>query len=182
MSFPGTIIQLSSRMMNPKQPVITGVPVMDTSIQAWISNTQSILKFPVTILSVSGLLVAGTFAEVAPRKSLEFLDNMVGKIVFFIVPLLFAESLGWATGLLAAVVSLIIFTRLQKVDPEVEEGFVDSSGTQQNSDTSLIPNGKRWFVERVLGETPVAISSNRVRSYTVDDENPHKSSSRSSNK
>lgn len=152
------------------------VPVieeMDMSIFAWVTNTHTVLKWPATILTVAALLVAGAFAEIAPRKSLEFLDNTFGSCLFFIMPLLCSVVLDWPTGLLAAVVSLIIFARLQKQD--TSEGFLDTDGTVQN--TKLISNPHRWFIERMLGETPVAISSDRILTGAVQDKDNHKSSS-----
>jgi len=153
------------------------VPEMDKSLDSWISNIQFILRFPVKILTVIGLLVAGTFAETVPRKSIEILDTSIGTLVLFVIPFLFARFLDWATGLLAAVVCLIVFARLQKADPE--EGFLNSVSDEE-SETKLISNPKRWFVERVLGETPVAISSDRVRTYALEDENAHTTSSHGS--
>ena len=147
-------------MVNAKVPP---VPEMDTSFENWILNTKSVLNLPIMILSVISLLVAGTFAEVAPRKSLEFMDNTIGTIFFFVVPLLVCVSLGWSTGLLAAVVSLIIFTRLQESD--VDEGFMDSP------ETTIVSNPNRWFVEKILGERPVAISSDRVITRAVQGDN-----------
>jgi hypothetical protein len=150
------------------------VPKMDTSLEAWILNVRHVLHFPVTILSVAGLLVAGAFAETAPRKSLEFLDNYIGRTVFFVLPLICGLLLDWPTGLLAAAVSLIIFARLQK--PDSKEGFDDS--VNREKETDIIPNPKRWFVESVLNETPLAISSDKIkRGYTSDEDARTSSSS-----
>jgi hypothetical protein len=145
---------------------------IDTSLKSWIFNTHTVIKSPLTILSVIGLIIAGAFAEIAPRKSLEFLDTTFGSILFFAIPLSISYFLDWATGLLATVVSLIIFTRLQKQD--VSEGFIDDL-----SMTELIPSPKRWFVEKVLGETPIAISSDRVSSSQMKDTDSRTSSSSS---
>lgn len=144
---------------------------MDKSIQGWIQNIQHILRFPATILGVAGLLVAGAFAESASRKSFEFLNNYMGQSLFFIAPLCIAYSLDWATGLLAAVVALIFFARLQI--PDTEEGFMNDLATE------IVPTTKRWFVEKVLGETPIAISSDRIRRGYGKDEDTRTSSSSS---
>ena len=147
---------------------------IDSSLETWILNVRHVLHFPVTILSVAGLLVAGAFAETAPRKSLEFLDNYIGHTVFFVLPLICGLVLDWPTGLLAAAVSLILFARLQK--PDSKEGFDDS--VNRDMETDIIPNSKRWFVESVLGETPIAISSDKIkRGYTSDEDTKTNSSS-----
>ena len=132
---------------------------IDMSLLAWITDTYTVLHWPLTILSVLGLVVLGSFIEIAPRKSLEFLDTTLGRSLFFIFPFLIASVIDWPTGLLAGVVSLIIFARLQKQDSS--EGFTDTSNTTDNS-TKFISSPHRWFIERVLGESPLAISSDRI--------------------
>jgi hypothetical protein len=149
-----------------------GPTEVDNSILAWMTNTHSVLHSPVTILSVVGLLVIGVFSEIAPRKSLEFLDNIFGSLLFFISPFVFAILLDWPTGLLAAVVSLIVFARLQKQD--YTEGFSDAlDGTEQS--TKIISNPHRWFIEKMMGERPLAISSDRVITTSVQDNYTNKS-------
>jgi len=156
------------------------VPDMDTSLEAWIYNIRTVLHFPGTILTIAGLLLAGGFAETAPRKSLEMLDSTIGHALFFIVPLFLALMLDWATGLLAAAICLIIFARLQKADPDSEEGFADIA---TSSDTKIVSSTQRWFVEKVLGETPIAISLDRIarKRYEDNDSRTSSSSSMSSN-
>jgi hypothetical protein len=138
---------------------------MDMSALSWIINTHTVLKWPGTILTVAALLVAGAFAQIAPRNSLEFLDNTIGSCLFFILPLVCTAVLDWPTGLLAAVVSLILFARLQKKD--TSEGFSDTVDDKSEQNTKLISNPHRWFIERMLGERPVAISSDRIITTAV---------------
>jgi len=146
---------------------VTPKPIeeMDMSALAWILNTHTVLKWPGTILTVAALLVAGAFAQIAPRKSLEFLDNTLGSCLFFILPLVCTAVLDWPTGLLAAVVSLILFARLHKKD--TFEGFSDTVDDKSEQNTKLISNPHRWFIERMLGERPVAISSDRIITRAV---------------
>jgi hypothetical protein len=151
---------------------------IDTSLLSWVTNTHSVLHWPLTILSVIGLIVLGSFVEIAPRKSLEFLDNPLGSSLFFIIPFLISILIDWPTGLLAATVSLIIFARLQRQDPS--EGFSDVTDTNDIS-TKLISSPHRWFIERVLGESPLAISSDRINTKSVDNTNIRSSSSSMSN-
>lgn len=123
---------------------------MDMSLLSWITNTHSVLKWPGTILTVAALLVAGAFAQIAPRKSLDFLDNTLGTCLFFILPLVSTIIFDWPTGLLTAVVSLVVFARLQKQD--TSEGFSDTVDDKTEQNTKLVSNPHRWFIERILGE------------------------------
>jgi len=170
----------SSPKGSPK-PKVVNAPVgeeMDTSLVAWLTNTHVVLKWPGTILTVAILLVAGAFAEIAPRKSLEIFNNIFGSLLFFIFPLVCTYLLDWPTGLLASVVSLIVFARLQKQD--VSEGFSDTVDDGKEQNTKLVSNPHRWFVERMLGEKPVAISSERIITSAVQGNDMHTSISPSS--
>ena len=151
---------------------------IDMSLISWVMNTHNVLQWPLTILCVAGLVVAGAFAEIAPRKSLEFLDNMVGRSIFFVLPILTSLILDWPTGLLAAVVSLIVFARLQKEDST--EGFSDTVDDTSGQSTKIISNSHRWFVERMLGERPVAISSGRIITSAVEGEDDNRLTNNSS--
>ena len=93
-------------------------------------------------------------------------------MLLFVSPLVVSAILDWPTGLLTAVISLIIVARLQRYD--VSEGF---ASRDDRMITELIPNPKRWFVEKVLGETPIAISSDRVSSSEMKDIDTRTSSS-----
>ena len=151
---------------------------MDTSLMAWLTNTHDVLKWPGTILTVAILLVAGAFAEIAPRKSLEVFNNVFGSLLFFIFPLVCTYLLDWPTGLLASVVCLIVFARLQNQD--ISEGFSDTVDDGKEQNTKLVSNPHRWFVERMLGEKPVAISSDRIITSAVQGNDMHTSISPSS--
>jgi|UniRef100_A0A6C0DJZ1 hypothetical protein len=167
-------------MSSPKEPrsrANSAVPVveeMDMSVLSWLTNTHTVLKWPGTILTVVALLVAGAFAEIAPRKSLDFLDNTFGTCLFFILPMICTVVLDWPTGLLAAVVSLIVFARLQKKD--TSEGFSDTVDDTKAQNTKLVSNPHRWFIERMLGERPVAISSDRIITSAVQNPDVNTSS------
>ena len=156
---------------------LTAVDDIDMSLFSWVTNTHSVLHWPLTVLSVAGLVILGSFIEIAPRKSLEFLDNTLGRSLFFIFPFLIASVIDWPTGLLAGVVSLIIFARLQKQDSS--EGFTDTSNSNDNS-TKFISSPHRWFIERVLGESPLAISSDRITTSASKGSDIRSSSSSSS--
>jgi len=154
------------------------VPEMDMSLGNWIYNTRSMLHFPFTVVVVAALLVAGTFAETSSRKSLEALDSNLGRVILFILPMLIAYMIDWSTGVLAATVALIVFAKLQRGDDD--EGFMDSSDSDKSDvTTKIISNSHRWFVEKILGESPVAISSDRIRTSAVQGETQRSSSSSS---
>jgi hypothetical protein len=171
----------------PKPPKVSNTPKaqsepsIDTSLEAWIYNIRSVLHFPSTIFLIIGLLVLGTFIENVPRKVIQLLDNLPGMTVLFIFPLGVSLFIGWPAGLLAACISLIVFARIKKmaVTPDGdEEGFLNGSDDTVQT-TKLVSNPHRWFVEQVLGETPLAISSDRIQTKRAEDNDTRTSSSSS---
>ena len=166
----------SPKAGSPKAKAKAEVPEIDTSLAAWISNIKSVLHFPGTVLTVIVLIISGAFIESASRKSLELVDNVFGRILSFALPVGIAYFLDWQTGLLAAVVSLILFARLHRDD--TEEGFLSGTGDSVQS-TKIVSNTHRWFVEKVLGEMPLAISSDRIQTKRYDDDDARTSSSSS---
>jgi hypothetical protein len=171
----------SPKAGSPKagSPKAEKVPEIDMSLEAWIYNIRTVLHFPAMVITVISLLISGSFIESASRKSLEMLDNVFGKILGFALPIGIAYMIDWQTGLLAAAVSLILFARLQRHD--TEEGFLSGINTGSDSvqSTKIVSNTHRWFVEKVLGEMPLAISSDRIQTKRYDDNDTRTSSSSS---
>jgi hypothetical protein len=152
---------------------------LDTSLEAWIYNIRTVLHFPSAVLSVLGLLIIGTFVERSPRGSLKILNNMLGMAFLFIFPMCIAIFINFPIGILAASVALIVLARIRKDhgdDSEDSEGF---SGDDSVQTTKLVSNPHRWFVEKVLGEMPVAISSDRIQTKRTEDNDNRTSSSSS---
>jgi hypothetical protein len=72
-----------------------------------------------------------------------------------------------------------VFARLEREDSD--EGFMDTD-LKINNDvqtTKLVSNPHRWFVEKILGERPIAIASDRILTGPVRDEDNRTSSSSS---
>lgn len=129
---------------------------------------------------ILGLLIAGTFVETVPRKILVILDNPIGLSVLFLFPLLISLFISWPAGLLASSISLIILAKLKRFDDDDEdtEGFANVSNDMVQT-TKLISDPHRWFVEKVLGEMPLAISSDRIQTKRTEDNDNRTSSSSS---
>lgn len=144
------------------------------SLQDWMSNTHGTLLFPLKVLTVFGMIVLGAFIKTAPRKSLDFLDSYFSLSILFTLPFLFVYLVDWPTGLLAATIVVIIYARINNQEDE-EEGFTGSS------ETTIISDPKRWFVEKTLGETPLGTVNKEVQQmkYKNDDQKTNSSNSMS---
>ena len=111
---------------------------------------------------------------------LEILDNPIGLAVLFLFPLSTSLFISWPAGLLAASISLMTLAKLKKLDDDDEdkEGFSNGAGDMVQS-TKLVSDPHRWFIEKVLGEMPLAISSDRIQTKRTEDNDNRTSSSSS---
>jgi hypothetical protein len=71
------------------------------------------------------------------------------------------ETMGWVYGLLTALAFLLLLTGAHRT---LQEGF-DGGGSVSEKRTV----GKRWFVEKVLGEYPSKIATDQVITAAVTD-------------
>ncbi len=111
------------------------------------------------------LLILLIVYSVAVPVSLRMLmDSLLGRILGVLWIYGITESLGWVYGILTAMAFLLLLYRSPSSPYDSREGF-DGGGTV--SEKRRI--GKRWFVERVLGEQPVAIATDRVTTHPVQE-------------
>lgn len=112
------------------------------------------------------LLLLIVYSPIVPLDYRRFMDSLLGRVFGIAIVYGVIESLGWVYGLLTALVFLTMLRGISKTNPLVvaEEGF-DGGGTV--SEKRRI--GKRWFVEKVLGENPIKIATDRVQTTAVQD-------------
>lgn len=112
------------------------------------------------------LLLLIVYSPIVPLDYRRFMDSLLGRVFGIAIVYGVIESLGWVYGLLTALVFLTMLRGISKTNPLVvaEEGF-DGGGTV--SEKRRI--GKRWFVEKVLGENPIKIATDKVQTTAVQD-------------
>jgi hypothetical protein len=101
------------------------------------------------------------YSSVIPSEYRNFADTILGRLLGVIIVYGVIQTLGWVYGLLTAMAFLILVfgsSRLESV-----EGF-DGGGTI--NEKKII--GKRWFVEKVLGENPKKIETDKVQTSAVE--------------
>ena len=82
---------------------------------------------------------------------------MIGLLVVYGV----LETMGWVYGLLTAMAFLLILTTAPRMSME---GF-DGGGSVSEKRAM----GRRWFVEKVLGEHPSKIATDQVKTNAITD-------------
>lgn len=108
------------------------------------------------------------YSSVVPDSIRLFADTLLGRLFGVLWIYLTVEGLGWLFGLFTAF-AFLTMVYLSPYSPyalgePLTEGFHASSDVVEKERI-----GKRWFVERVLGEDPVAISTEKVTTLPVQD-------------
>jgi hypothetical protein len=125
-------------------------PVLLQSLETLMTNIDS----PYKLIYGCILILIIVYSSVIPSDYKLFADSILGRVFGIGIIYGVIQSVGWIYGLLTAMAFLLI---LHGSRSTLQEGF-DGGGTI--SEKKII--GKRWFVEKVLGETPSKIAVDRV--------------------
>ncbi len=132
-----------------------------SSLQVLINNMDSPTKLLYGLL----IILIIVYSSVIPSEYHTFMDSLAGRILGVGIVYGIIHSMGWVYGLLTAMAFLLLLNG----SPSSwifssHEGF-DGGGSV--SEKKRI--GKRWFVEKVLGEHPDKIATDRVNTLPVQD-------------
>ena len=115
---------------------------------------------PAKLLYGFVMVVLIVYSNLIPSEYRSFADSMLGRVFGIAVVYGVIEGMGWIYGLLTALAFLLLINGA----PSTSEGF-DGGGSV--SEKKRI--GNRWFVERVLGENPYKIATDRVNTSAIQD-------------
>jgi hypothetical protein len=115
---------------------------------------------PAKLLYGFVMIVLIVYSTLIPSEYRSFADSMLGRVFGIAVVYGVIEGMGWIYGLLTALAFLLLINGA----PSTYEGF-DGGGSV--SEKKRI--GNRWFVERVLGENPYKIATDRVNTSAIQD-------------
>jgi hypothetical protein len=130
------------------------------SLQVLLTNLDS----PVKLIYGFVLILIIVYSPLIPSEYRIFADSILGKIFGIAIVYGVVESLGWVYGLLTALAFLLILNGASRVDTSALEAF-DGGGTV--TEKKIV--GKRWFVEKVLGEHPKKIATDKVTTSAIED-------------
>ncbi len=128
------------------------------SLQVLLMNLDS----PAKLLYGFLLILIFVYSPIIPFEYRIFADSLLGRIFGVAIVYGVIESLGWVYGILTALAFLLILNGAPR-DSVSFEGF-DGGGTV--TEKKIV--GKRWFVEKVLGETPKKIATDKVTTTAVE--------------
>lgn len=133
---------------------------MINPLQVFLMNLDS----PAKLIFGFVLILLIIYSPVIPAEYRIFADSLLGRVIAVAVIYGVVETFGWVYGLLAALAYILVLNGAPRVDTSGLEAF-DGGGTV--SEKKII--GKRWFVEKVLGEYPKKIATDRVYTSAVED-------------
>ena len=170
-------------MSQVQQPLVQQGGVVD-SIHIMISR----LDPPAMLIYGFILVLAIVYSPVIPTEARVFADSFLGRVFGVAMVYGITETIGWVYGLLTALAFLLILNGAPRYGNPLMEGFREESmqpysekdeakakGTEgftgggSISAKNVITHHRRWFVEEVLGECPIAIESDRVTTQAVQD-------------
>jgi hypothetical protein len=131
---------------------------MVNSFQILLMNLDSPAKLIYGFL----LILIIVYSPSIPNEYRVFADSILGKIFGVAIVYGVIESLGWVYGLLTALAFLLILNGATRYNNTLEA--FDGGGTV--SEKKII--GKKWFVEKVLGENPKKIATDKVTTNAIE--------------
>ncbi len=116
--------------------------------------------FDSPIKVIYGLLICILiiFPSNIPIQYRGYADTFVGRLIGIAAVFLTMRYLGWMYALLVCVAYLVVLHGAPRLTEEGFEGQIIKQAT-----------GHRWYVERVLGENPEAIETEKVTTNAVQD-------------
>ena len=126
--------------------------------------TLPLVDSPLSLTYGILLMLLIVYSVAVPVSLRTFMDSLLGRILGVLWIYGITESLGWVYGILTAMAFLLLLYRSPSSSYDSLEGF-DGGGTVSQKRRM----GKRWFVERVLGEQPIAIATDRVITHPVQE-------------
>jgi hypothetical protein len=127
------------------------------SLQMLIASLDS----PYRLLFGAILVLIMVFPSAIPTEYRSFADTILGRILGVGVVYGVIQTFGWVYGLLTTLAFMIILYGAPRLD--YIEGF---SGGGSINEKKIV--GKRWFVEKVLGEKVKNIETDKVQTSAIE--------------
>jgi len=124
------------------------------SFQVFLNSIDS----PAKLIYGFILILIIVYSSKIPLEYRIFVDSILGRVFGVAIIYGITQTFGWIYGLLTAMAFLLILNGSPR-----SEGF-DGGGSVTEKNTV----GPRWFVERVLGERPYHIATDKVMTTAIE--------------
>ncbi len=119
-----------------------------------------------------GLVLLSVYVSRVPKSTLHLFSKPLFQVLGLTAVVLITSVYGWVHGILAALAFALLVSRSLR---RVGEGMTDYIPLDANlmiiedSDSIIVPENHRWFLEKIMGETPVLIREKEVNTSAVQD-------------
>lgn len=127
------------------------------SLQMLIATLDS----PYRLLFGALMILLIVFPSSVPTEYRSFADTILGRILGIGAVYGVIQTFGWVYGLLTTLAFMMILYGAPRLD--YIEGF---NGGGSINEKKIV--GKRWFVEKVLGESPKKIETDKVQTSAIE--------------
>ena len=146
---------------------------MSGGFQAHVSDMFDKFKGPIEVVMVFFITTLIVFLEKVPIEIRKQADTFLGRALLLTVIVVITILFGWPLGILSTLAAAL-FIGAGGVHPIVKrmtEGFAKgmTEGFAPDMNIRMIPDKKKWFIEEVLGENPLMIEDQTVRTSAVQD-------------
>lgn len=145
---------MSNQRVN--QPQTGGVAAV-TFVQKMMDQMDS----PFRILYGAIMTLVIVYSSLLPESMVSFVDSPIGRMLCLGFVYVITTRVSWVYGLLTVLAVLVV---LRSSAQSYQEGFYGGSAVTEKPRI-----GKRWFVEKVLGENPQVIATEKVVTHPVQD-------------
>jgi hypothetical protein len=137
---------------------------------------------PLNVYLGIALVLAISYVGKIPDSTLRFLDSFLGRAVLFAGTLFVASLYSWVYAVLLGIFAVLVLSMAPRstVENFRNAGADDEVGglaaLDKDVDVKLVSQKKRWWIEEVMGENPIGIEEEKVRTSAIQD-NTNSSSS-----
>lgn len=119
-------------------------------------------KLPIEIIIVLLTTLKIIFINKIPEDIRKQSNTLIGKLLLFIYITIITLIFGLPLGLYVALMSVLLISS-SSLSMSVQENF------EPDISVRIVPDKKKWFVEKVMGENPLLIEDQNVKTSAVQD-------------
>lgn len=119
-----------------------------------------------------GLVLLSVYVSRVPKSTLQLFSKPLFQVLGLAAVVLITSIYGWIHGIMAGLAFALLVSRSLR---RVGEGMTDYIPMEANvmiiedSDSVIIPENHRWFLEKIMGEKPFLIREKEVQTSAVQD-------------
>jgi hypothetical protein len=137
-------------------------PVLKGGSKNYIFDILSKHSTTINVYVMSILVLTIVFVKEFPLEIRAYAGTIPGNVVLFFATLIIADKYSWVSGLLMALLSLLLLSLGPRT---VAEGFQ----SPYTNNMKIVTDKEKWWVEKVFKENPLAIQEDIVNTKQIQD-------------